>query len=178
MYVMNTRPPGPPAPLPAFIPAILAVVCLAIGLPFFFFGRAELPKARTDETWIETQGTVVSSRVVESSYRDQDTGQWEYVENPEVIYNYTVDERTYEGYKLTPINSSDGTPAREIVEKYPAGAKVPVYYDPDDPSDAALSKESSILGYVLLSIGIGMSLIGLPFAVWAARIAMRRAQSR
>jgi hypothetical protein len=178
MHLRMTAPPGSPAPLPAFVPAILAVVCLVIGLPFFFFGRAELPKSRAAETWIETEGTMISSRVVESSYRDPDTGQWEYTESPELSFKYTAEGRTYEGYKLTPVNSSGGAPAKDIVDRYPAGAQVTVYYDPEDPSDAALTNESSIIGYVLMAIAIVMSLIAVPFAVWAVRIAIRRAQSR
>ena len=58
---------------------------------------------------------------------------------PNVKYRYTVAGKTYSGnrYRFGEIYSSDGI-GYQIVAEHPAGKRVTVYYNPDDPADALL----------------------------------------
>lgn len=56
-------------------------------------------------------------------------------------YSYEVAGKKYESnrYRYDEDNSSDSRHARQVVGELSAGTKVPVYYNPNDPSDAVLS---------------------------------------
>ena len=51
-----------------------------------------------------------------------------------------------EGRKIMPGPETGGSFAHKVVERYPAGAQVMVYYDPNKPSDAVL--ERGMPGYI------------------------------
>jgi hypothetical protein len=52
----------------------------------------------------------------------------------------------YQGNKIMPGPSAGGSWAHKVVERYPAGAQVMVYYDPNNPSEAVL--ERGMPGYI------------------------------
>jgi hypothetical protein len=63
-----------------------------------------------------------------------------------VRYAYQVAGNAYESNKIYPGVEMGGTGTHKIVERYPAGTQVMVYYDPQDPSKALL--ERSTPGYI------------------------------
>lgn len=61
----------------------------------------------------------------------------------EVVYRYEVGGRVYENSRIAvAVEHGDGSlQAQErLAAGFPAGAQVPVYYDPGNPSDSALIK--------------------------------------
>ena len=63
-------------------------------------------------------------------------------EYPVVQYSYQVGGQAYQGMKIAPGPEVGGTGARKVVARYPAGAQVMVFYDPQNPSDAVLEKKA------------------------------------
>ena len=85
--------------------------------------------------WSSTMGTVMSSTIV---WRRRSKGGS--VAYPSILYNYLVMGSPYQGSSITPGMAVGGSGAHKVVERYPAGAQVLVYYDPNNPSDAVLER--------------------------------------
>lgn len=89
--------------------------------------------------WHETIGRVVKSRVEVSG------GEFTSV-TPRVIYEYEVNGQIYKssllraGDKFLVIQTGGSRTAYDIVDKYPEGAIVTVYYNPQNPSEAVLER--------------------------------------
>lgn len=134
---------------------ILNVVFLAI----IFFTRRRMA---TVSQWPTTMGTVQGSRI---DYRhSSDSGTVEY---PVVEYSYQVGGQTYHGSKIAPGMEVGGTGARKVVGRYPAGAQVMVFYNPQNPSDAVLERKAPAqwLMWVLLA-GFDCALCGVIPVIW------------
>jgi hypothetical protein len=126
-----------------FVIFILNVVFLTI----IYFIRRRMSQV---STWPSTMGTVVSSEIELRS--DSDSGTTEY---PAVTYSYQVNGQAYQNEKLAPGPEIGGSGARKVVAKYPAGAQVMVFYDPQKPSDAVLERNAgSALRFFWLFIAI------------------------
>lgn len=91
--------------------------------------------ANAAKDWPSVPGKITTSRV---SYEriDGDTN-----ETPFVVYVYEVDGKTYEAGSISPgiLTLSN---AEKVVARYPVGSAVTVYYNPKNPSQAVLEKNS------------------------------------
>ena len=112
----------------------------AIFLGIIFFTRRKVTQAAS---WPSTLGTVTSSRIEMRS--SNEGGSTPY---PVVNYSYQVMGQSYPGSKVMPGPDVGGSGARKVVERYPAGAQVMVYYNPEKPSEALL--ERSTPGFIKL----------------------------
>ena len=108
---------------------ILNVVFLAI---IFFPQR----KMNAVQGWSSAMGTVLASYLERRSSSDGSTNY------PVVQYSYQVGGQTYQGAKIAPGMEVGGTGAERVIAKYPEGAQVMVFYDPNNPSDAVLEKKA------------------------------------
>ena len=82
--------------------------------------------------WPHTRGTVLSATVqVGSNTRSRH-------EAPLVVYAYQVNGQMFQGHRVRTNGTTDN--ASETLARYPAGASVIVYYDPDDPANSALER--------------------------------------
>lgn len=109
---------------------ILNMVFLAI---IFFTQR----KMNAVQSWASTMGMVLASYLERRSSGDSGT-----VNYPVVQYSYQVGGQMYQGAKIAPGMEVGGTGAGKVVQKYPEGAQVMVFYDPNNPSDAVLEKKA------------------------------------
>lgn len=92
-------------------------------------------------SWPSTMGTVIYSSI---EWRRGSKGSS--VAYPVVQYSYQVMGQMLQGRRVMPGPESGGSWAHKVVERYPAGAQVMVYYDPNNPSDAVL--ERGMPGYI------------------------------
>ena len=120
--------------------AIAAPLAVLAGLGVHLGRRARRAAAvrRAAASWAETAGTVLSTAIKVGR-----VGQTR-SEIPVVIYTYSVDGRPYQSYRL---RAGDDTgqirvigDASRTLERYPVGSNVTVYYDPEDPANAALER--------------------------------------
>jgi hypothetical protein len=139
-----------------FVLVILNVVFLAV----IYFMRRKMAVVRQ---WPSTMGTVMASTLEWRS--SSEGGSTAY---PVVQYSYQVNGRAYQSYKLAPGPEVGGTGAKKVVARYPAGAQVMVFYDPQNPSDAVLERKAPAqwLMWLLLVI-FDCALCGvIPFMWW------------
>ena len=105
------------------------------------YRRAQRSRAedKAAESWPTTQGNVLSSSLQWRSGAHGARSQ-----EAVVIYQYQVNGQTYQGRTIRAgeqyLTVRLPGQAQAIVSHYPAGTQVPVYYNPTNPSDAALEK--------------------------------------
>ena len=124
---------------PSWLPIVAPLAVLA-GLGVHLGRRARRAAAvrRAAAAWSQTAGTVLSTTI-----RVRRVGQSR-SEIPLVIYSYQVDGRPYQAHR---VRAGDETgqikvigDASSMLDRYPVGSNVTVYYDPDDPANAALER--------------------------------------
>lgn len=89
-------------------------------------------------------------------------GQDQYI--IEITYQFSVDNTTYTSDNIGWTNRFDAVSfrnqAEEIVDQFPPGSPIFVFYNPEDPQRSALDPgsgigpESIVVGLVLLGLGI------------------------
>ncbi len=113
-----------------FVFLILNVIFLGI----IFFMRRRMAAV---SKWPSTMGTVNNSYL--ERRRSSDSGSTDY---PVVHYSYQVGGQPYQGMKIAPGPDVGGTGAGKVVTRYPVGAQVMVFYNPQNPSDAVLETKA------------------------------------
>ena len=113
-----------------FVLLILNAVFLGI---IFFMHR----KMAAVSKWPSTLGTVNASYLERRS--SSEGGSTNY---PVVQYSYQVSGQTYHTTKFAPGPEVGGTGAGKVVARYPVGAQVMVFYNPQNPSEAVLERKA------------------------------------
>lgn len=144
------------------IPRGVQVFCAlfaVIGLVVVGAGGWTLVKSIRSEQWPVTDGIVQSAEMKSSSGRHGGTTY-----SAAVTYSYQVAGVSYTGAKVAIGSmSSSSAYAGGILNRYPVGKKVSVYYSPGDPSDAVL--ETGIHGgtWICFGVGTAFTLFGIMF---------------
>lgn len=137
---------------------IILFFVLSLGIAGYG-GYAWIEQGEALDAFEPTEAEVVSSRVSTST---------EGGDGVIINYRYRVDGTSYESSNVWPgpgDPTKDHFEAEEIVENHPKGAEVTAYYDPQDPSDAFLLEDRSVMPLLILVMGGGMALLAL-FAVF------------
>lgn len=115
------------------------------GLAVLFMRKARMKRAVL--SWPETVGEILSAEVRKGRniYSSLSGPIWGI---PHFTYRYVVNGRTYVGdrvYVFRDTNAYRPHVAREIVDSKPVGSRVPVYYDPTDPSKSCLERKPNAI---------------------------------
>jgi len=117
-----------------------ALICVVIGLVFGYFTKDMVAEARESENWPSVTGSVVASEI--SSYVDRSEGKTQTMYSAYVEAVYEVDGARYTTTSVD-LAGSSSTSVRSLagrqVDRFPVGASVPVYYDPNDPGRGVLT---------------------------------------
>lgn len=142
-------------------PFLFLFALAAGGAILFGLGFRQYQNARVSKSWPIVPGVVVVSELYE--YDSDDTT----VYDADVRYQYTVNDFSYTGDKVMfgGVGSSNPTSAIEIVNRYPVGQAVEVYYDPADPGTAVLEKGVHESVWLPIGIGAGVTLLSLVMAL-------------
>ncbi len=145
---------------------LVTITCVLLLLNTIFLGIIYFMRRRMAvvSTWPSTMGTVITSFLEQRS--DSEGGTTNY---PVVQYSYQVGGQTYQSSKRAPGMEVGGTGAGSVVARYPAGAQVMVFYDPQNPSDAVLERKAPAQWLMwLLLIVFDCALCGaIPLVVWS-----------
>lgn len=118
--------------------ALVSIGCVLLILNAVFLGVIFFMRRRMAvvSQWPTTMGTVMMSTV------DRRSTSEGYTDYPVVQYSYQVGGQSYQSYKLAPGPEIGGTGARKVVARYPAGAQVMVFYNPQNASDSVLERKA------------------------------------
>lgn len=139
----------------SFVFVVLNVIFLAI----IFFMRRRMAAV---SQWPSTMGTVHGSYLERRS-----SSEGGYTNYPVVQYSYQVSGQAYQGVKIAPGPEVGGTGAGKVIARYPIGAQVMVFYNPQKPSDAVLETKAPAQWLMwLLLIIFDIALCGVIPILW------------
>lgn len=125
-------------------------------------GWKDLERSQASESWPTAAGEITAAGVGTKLVRA--AGQIGPRYEPEIVYTYTVGGDFYEGSIVWAgsegISFGERSFARELVDRYPVGRSVTVYYDPADPVSAVLEQGVDSTVYLVLGIGAFFVTVG------------------
>ena len=112
------------------------ILCILFGAGLIVYIRYQRAKLRQSERWGQVTGTITESQVQVDPTIEGPPCHW-----CDVAYEYVVNNRSYLGKRI-----EFGQHAFILVKKaekhlrshYPLNARIPVYYDPQNPAEAVL----------------------------------------
>lgn len=121
------------------------------------WGWRMIARGRRSLAWPSVEGTIEESRVASA---EDDT-------LPKIVFSYTVDEHRYRcDAKLAGDAALSPDLAESRVNKYPAGARVRVHYNPREPGQATLEPGPARDDWLIFVIGLAAALLGLGFLIF------------
>ena len=144
---------------------------LVVGALFTGFGIDGLALGFASRSWPSTEGQITQSKV---EHRTSGTGKDRSSAYYAVVtYEFTVDGATYKADRVASADiGREKAHARRIVERYPKGSSVSVYYMPENPSKCLLEPGFQGQAFIFPSIGLFVLLLGGVFL--AAKISVMR----
>ena len=138
--------------LPFFISLLLSLLLIVIGLffgglTFYFFYKnfQNWQAARQSQFWPTVPGTIEKAEIIWVGVRSKSP-------KPVITYTYHVNGVSYTGsriaFEFAHVYTREETDA--LLRRYPAGAEIPIYYDPARPAESTLETQSRGLGTGLL----------------------------
>ena len=139
--------------------ACVLILLNTIFLAIIFFTRRKMAAV---SGWPSTMGTITNSFIDWRSSSDSGTTAY-----PVVQYSYQISGQTYQGNKYAPGPEIGGTGAHKVVNRYPAGSQVMVFYNPQNPADAVLERKAPALWLFWLLLAIfDCTLCGIIPILW------------
>lgn len=163
---------------------LIGIAFLIIGILVLFFGVKELIKAMVSKKWPTTIGKIVSSEV----YRDTilkdvkkakndgklpdsiekfvstqaNTSRGKPTYEVDVFYNYSVNNIEYSSNKVSFGGEAYNNPrfAQRIVNRYPQGKDITVYYNRDNPEESVLEPGTTSACYFIIVFGFIFAAVG------------------
>ncbi len=148
---------------------VLFLIFAGIGVWLILRYQKNKEKARQSLNWPRTSGRVIEARIAEHESEDED-GHVTSTYSPVVRYEYQVNGVAYTGNQLSVGSSviaiSDRKKVQQTINQYPPGKLVMVYYNPQNPAEAALeprltSKAELILGIIMIGVGLSILCLGV-----------------
>jgi Protein of unknown function (DUF3592) len=139
----------------------------ALGGALLYWAYTSLRRERATRRWPRAPGTITSSSVstADSRWTDQQGDVHETTgHTPNIAYEFAVGDRKLRGDKLVlgaPTSYSRYGDAEQVTRRYPVGAAVQVFHDPDDPTTAFLETGTPGGAWVLLAMGAVFFSLGL-----------------
>lgn len=148
---------------PDTLMAVVGAVFLLVGLlslPLLIAAWA-WPEYRLNTQWIETPCEVLDGRILSIPGKEANDRTW----RPEIKIRYQVagQPEPYElwTWRLTPVSTNDRAAQQAVLDRYPRGAQVPCWYDPDRPRWAVLERDVSWFFAILFLIPVIFTGVGL-----------------
>lgn len=154
-----------------FFARVFPSIFALIGAGVLIWGVSVVLEGSASSDWPSTDGVVTSSQVATRTDSSRNRSRTSYVAT--VTYDYAVAGRTFTGDRIAADaghGSGDVSNAREIVNRYPEGASVKVYYRPDDPSEAVLERGVPGRAWGPIAIGGVFLIVGVAMFIFMPRL--------
>jgi hypothetical protein len=135
---------------------ILIAVGVCVGIYFAWTLKRQLITSK----WFAASGKVLESRILDHGSSLE----------PYVKFSYSVRGETFIADKLSPNPQVYSQPAsvsslNRMIAPYAIGKPVKVYFNPENPQEAVLKKNDSILGNIIIAaVSLAFIIGGLVFA--------------
>lgn len=140
-----------------------------VGAGVSYWGWTILQDAKASASWPAVQGQITQSVIEEN--RDEDGTSYD----AEIRYEYVVNDQQYNG-DMVNFGEYSGSHAHAegIVNRYPVGQTVQVYYNPAEVTEAVLEPGVSTSSYLVLGIGLIFALVPFIFGPFMLIGSLRR----
>jgi len=133
--------------------------CAFFGMGALFcwmMGLSPLLKSLGSKDWVEISCVIDSSEVESHSSSDGTTY------SVEISFHYTVGSQTYQSdtYNFSNASSSGRGGKAEVVARYPVGTEHSCWVNPEDPTEAVLSREIPGIVYFIIPFSSVFMVIG------------------
>ena len=131
----------------ALLPPLMFV---GFGVVLIAIGVSSYRRTRITQSWPSTEGTVSATNI--RRYNDEGTIRFA----PEVDYEYQVAGQTHKSSQIRPevfISFLDEDEAKRFLQKYAAGNKVQVFYDPATPTKAVIEPAAAPVLHLVTLMG-------------------------
>jgi len=138
------------------------IIINAVFLGILYFTQR---KMKAVAEWPYVMGTVTKSAV---EFRSSGDGGANY---PIVHYSYQAGGQPYQGSRIAPGGEVGGIGAAKTAAKYPVGAFVKVFYNPQNPAEAFLEQKArgQIITWIVLIIVDFSLCVFAPLMLWVSR---------
>lgn len=138
-------------------PFTLVYVLLWFAVLYFAFNV--VPKAVSSNNWVETNAIITANKLIKSQRTQTRTEKQITVFSAKVSYEYQVAGNTFEGstQKLAEREKDGAKTHKAMLELYPIGNQLMVYYNPNNPSESVTKKGFTALHWIIA----GLLLLGL-----------------
>ena len=147
----------------AMLLAGFVVAGIAMGVfGIWWYRRGRARYALATANWMKGGATIEESRLQIGEQVVNDTTQVTY--RPIIAYRYQAGGAERTGSRVFLCARTDWTGEKEAnawLAAHPAGATVPVWFDPAQPGDAALVLNKPSLVAAMMMIGVGVFLIAM-----------------
>lgn len=137
---------------------IVIIICAVVLIKM----TVDILNGLNSRNWPVTQGTVMQSGIHSRQSTDED-GFTSTTYGATVLYTYNVSGEEIRGSRrsFADTRTSSVRRAEQILERYPQGSSVTVYYHPDKPTLSVLEPGVNWLTYVGLIIVLGLFIFGV-----------------
>lgn len=155
---------------------ITVIPFVIIAVVFLALARRGSRQTQAVQDWMETQGRILHADVQARRSRSGTGYSTSYY--PLVVYEYEVGGRRYQSQQIRAghqVGLGFAGMVQNQVAKYPIGATVPVYFNPNDPSQAVLDKSGSMatsifsgvaLFIIIMLLGTVIFMAGLSYVIY------------
>ncbi len=133
------------------VSVFLMLISVAITSTFIAIGGSLAVRNLMATGWNQTRGLLITAKAEHAG------GKKENPLVPLVRYQFTVNGKTYTSDHWSP--AGDGPDLLGQIERLKAASPLIVHYNPRNPADSALVMPSMHLGYLPLTLGIGLFFI-------------------
>jgi uncharacterized protein (TIGR03382 family) len=150
---------------------LLSWAFVVLGLVGLVWSLAIVARALQSASWVPTTGVITRSEVRTHRAGPGPNGSSESY-SPAIAYQYSVGgmPRASDRIKFGMGSSSSRSYAESWVRRYPSGAAVTVYHDPDDPARAVLVPGLSAVALIPVGITATFSVVGLVLVLRRRRL--------
>jgi len=150
-----------------FFARIFPLIFILVGAGVAFFGVRGLIRASASTDWPTAQGQIMASSV-DRRRSSSSNGGSSTTYQAEILYQYSVADTAFNSNRVAygDYGSSSPSHARRIVNRYPVGKTVIVYYMPDNPEESLLEPGLQMQSWFLPGFGFIFFTVGSLMAVF------------
>jgi hypothetical protein len=144
------------------------VILISLGIVFLFYGSTNLVRDYNSLHWPSTSGIIRSAKTSHAF--------WAYhgFSYADILYDYRVASVSYSGIRVSFggfwQHNHNENEVRLVLNRYPQGKEVAVFYDPNDPNNAVLEPQITDRTWTPLALGVAFLLWGtLPIVFFLRR---------
>ncbi len=139
-----------------FTMLVTTIPFVIVALFLLIMALRSMRRATASQSWVQTSGQIIAS-TLEARRSHSSSGGYSTAYYPVVTYQYVVNGQMYQGSRInfgSPIGSGFAGIAQRWLARFPAGATVPVYYNPNDPTQAVLERSAGGSSKILLGVAV------------------------